>query len=186
MKRQSIVCAVVFLTGCALPQQQSRQAQMPGMQDSQAMMQSMEAAQAGASRPGDDKLTCEALQEQLVAVVQDPELQADMQAAGLAAEKDIAQMQVAEGEVAAKSAATLIASVVPGAAMGHMMASAAENQTRAAAGAARMESMMAMRQGMMAHMGEVMRGQRLIELAQAKKCDWAADIDTSAAPVQNQ
>ena len=154
-------------------------------QDHQAMMQGMESAQTAAWRPGDDKLTCEALQEQLVAVVQDPKFLADVQAAGAAAEQDVARMQAAEGEVAAKSAATLIASVMPGAAMGHMTASAAENQERAAAGSARMQEMMAVRQQMMSHMGEVMRGQRLIELAQAKKCEWAAGIDQGAAPVSN-
>jgi hypothetical protein len=186
MKQQSIVFAVVLLAGCAFPQQQ-RQATIPGMGgDYQAMMQEMQAAEAGASRPGDEKLTCEALQEQLVSVVQDPEFQADMQAAGAAAEKDLQQTQVSDGEIAAKSAATLIASIVPGAAMGHMVASAADNEARAAAGAARMESMNAARQQMMGHMAEIMRGQRLIELAQAKKCDWAADIDTGAAPAQNQ
>lgn len=184
MKRQTIVFIILaLLAGCAFPQQ-PRQAQLPGMsQDYQAMMQSMESAQAGASRPGDEKLSCEALQEQLVAVVQDPEFLADVEAAGAAAQKDVARMQVAQGELAAKSAATLIASIVPGAAMGHMMAGAADNQARAAEGSARMQEMMAMRQQMMAHMDDLMRGQRLIELAQAKKCEWAADIDTDAAAV---
>jgi hypothetical protein len=176
MKRQTIVLTLALLTGCAMPQQ-PRQAQLPGMsQDYQSMMQGMETAQAGASRPGDEKLTCDELQEQLVAVVQDPDLLADVEAAGVAAEKDVAQMQAAQGEVAAKSAATLIASIVPGAAMGHMMAGAAENQSSAAAGQAHMKEMMAARQQMMAHMDGIMRGQRLVELGQVQKCEWAADI----------
>ena len=52
-------------------------------------------------------------------------------------------MQVPQSEIAAKSAATIIASTVPGAAMGHMTASAAENQAKVAQGAARMQSRMA-------------------------------------------
>lgn len=187
MNRLSTILTGALLAGCAISPQQPRYAQLPGMsQDPQTMMREMEAAQAGAARPGDEQLTCDALQEQLVAIVQDPELQADMQAAGAAAMEDLAQTQVSGGTVAAKAAATLIASMVPGAAMGHMAASAAENQALGAAGAARMESMMAMRQQMMSHMAEIMRGQRLIELAHAKQCEWAADADMSSASVQNQ
>ena len=66
-----------------------------------------------------------------------------MKAAGDEAEKEMAQMQISKGEIAAKSAATLVASMVPGAAMGHMMASTAENQAKAAQGAARVQSRMA-------------------------------------------
>jgi hypothetical protein len=137
-------------------------------------MQAMERAQAEANQPGDQQLTCTQLQEQLVAIVQDPAFLAHMKTAGAAAEKDLAQMKAAESEIAAKSAATFIASTVPGAAMGHMTASAAENQAKVAQGAARMQARIADAQQMMAFMPKMMRGQRLVELAAARKCEWAA------------
>jgi hypothetical protein len=94
----------------------------------------------------------------------------------------MAQMQGSQGEIAAKSAATIIASTVPGAAMGHMTASAAENQAKVAQGAARMQSRMAQGMQMMAFMPQLMRGQRLIELGPARKCEWATGVGAPSMP----
>ena len=175
MKPQSIVLAMALLTGCAPSFAQAP----PGVpQDYQAMMQAVERAQAEANQPGDAQLTCTQLQEQLVAIAQDPAFLSYVKSAGAAAEKDMAQMQAAESEIAAKSAATFIASTVPGAAMGHMTASAAENQAKIAQGAARMQSRIADAQQMMAFMPKMMRGQRLVELATARECEWAAGAAT--------
>jgi hypothetical protein len=174
MKPQSIVLVMALLTASPLSH---GQAVMPGgVQDYQAMMQAMEKAQAEANQPGDQQLTCEKLQERLVGIAQDPAFLAHVKAAGIAAEQDMAQMQVSKSEIAAKSAATIIASTVPGAAMGHMTASAAENQAKIAQGAARMQAKMAEGQQMMAFMPKLMRGQRLIELATARKCEWATGL----------
>ena len=150
----------------------------PGVpQDYQSMMKAMERAQAEANQPGDQQLTCTQLEEQLVAIAQDPAFRAHVTAAGISAEKDMAQMQAAQSEIAAKTAATIIASTVPGAAMGHMTASAAENQAKIAQGAARMQSRMAEGMQMMAFMPKLMRGQRLVELGTAQQCEWAADVN---------
>jgi hypothetical protein len=180
MKPQSIVLGVLLFTVCTLSNGQT----LPpgGPQDYQAMMQAMEKAQAEASQPGDERLTCDKLQEQLVAIAQDPAFVAHVKAAGIEARKDMAQMQAAQGEIAAKSAATVIASMVPGAALGHMVASAAENQAKAAQGAARVQSRMAEGQQMMALMPKLMRGQRLLELAMARKCDWATGPAMGGVP----
>ena len=122
MKPQSIVVGIALLAAYALGYAQT----LPpgGAQDYEAMAKSMEKAQAEASKPGDERLTCDQLQQQLVAIAQDPAFLAYVQAAGVAAEKDMAQMQVPKSEIAAKSAATVMASMVPGAAMGQMMANA--------------------------------------------------------------
>ena len=172
MKPLSIVVAMVFLAGCAMSR---GPAVMPGG-DYQAMASGMEAAQAQASQPGDENLTCDELQEQMLAIAQDPALQEHMKAAGAAAEQDLAQMQVGKGEIAAKSAATAIAATLPGADMGQMMAAAMENQSRAAQGQARTQARMAEGQRMMGFAPMLMRGQRLIELGTARKCEWA-DIE---------
>jgi hypothetical protein len=174
MKPQSIVLMMALLTSCAPSFSQTMPPGVP--QDYQAMMKAVERAQAEANQPGDERLSCAQLQEQLVVIAQDPAFLAYVKTAGAAAEKDLAQMQVAESEIAAKSAATFIASTVPGAAMGHMTASAAENQAKAAQGAARMQSRIADAQQMMAFMPKMMRGQRLVELATAKQCEWVAGV----------
>src|ERR1044072_265040 len=174
MKLQSIVLLMALLAGCAPIY---AQAVMPGgAQDYQAMMKAMEKAQAEANRPGDERLTCDQLQQQLVAVAQDPAFLAHVKAAGVAAEQDMAQLQAAQNEIAAKTAATAIASMVPGAAMGHMTANAAENQAKAAQSAANVQARMAQGQQMMAFMPKLMRGQRILELAPQKRCVWAAGV----------
>jgi hypothetical protein len=180
MNPQSIVLAMALLTAGA---PSYGQAVTPGApHDYESIVKSMEKAQADASQPGDEQLTCPQLQEQLVVIAQDPAFVAHVKAAGIAAEQDIAQMQVSQGEIAAKSAATIMASTVPGAAMGHMTASAAENQAKVAQGAARLQSRMAQGMQMMAFMPQLMRGQRLIELATARKCEWATGVDVPPMP----
>jgi hypothetical protein len=174
MKPHSIVSMMALLTVAALSH---GQAVMPGgQQDYQAMMQAMEKAQAEANQPGDERLTCDQLQQQVVAVAQDPAFVAHVKAAGIAAEKDMVQMQAAQSEIAAKTAATIVASMVPGAAMGHMTASAVENQAKAAQSAARVQERMAQGQQMMALMPKLMRAQRLVELAVVRKCEWATGV----------
>ena len=183
MKPQTSVLVMALLTASALSY---GQAVTPGgPQDYQAMMKAMEKAQAEASQPGDERLTCTQLQELLVGIAQDPAFVAHVKAAGTAAEKDMAQMQVPQSEIAAKTAATFIASMVPGAAMGHMMASAAENQAKVAQGATRVQARMAEGQQMMAFMPKLMRGQRLIELAMARKCEWATGVGVGVPSIPN-
>jgi hypothetical protein len=172
MKPQSIILGVALLAASVLSHAQVP----PGAENYEAMAKAMEKAQAEANRPGDEKLTCDQLQQQMVAIAQDPAFLAYVQAAGVQAQKDLAQMQVPQSEIAAKTAATMAASMVPGAAMGQVMASAAENQAKAAQSAARVQSRMDQGQQMMAFMPMLMRGQRLVELAAVRKCDWIAGL----------
>ena len=110
MKPHSIVFAIAVLAGCAM----SRGPAVMQGGDYQTSLKGMEAAQAQASQPGDEKLTCDELQEQMLAVAQDPAFLEHFEAAGAAAEKDRAEMQAGRGEIAAKSAATVIAATLPG------------------------------------------------------------------------
>jgi hypothetical protein len=181
MKPRSIAFVMALLAASALSYGQT----LPpgGAQDYEAMAKAMEKAQAQASQPGDERLTCDQLQQQLVAVAQDPAFLAYVQAAGVAAEKEMAQLQVPQSEIAAKSAATMVASMVPGAAMSHMMANAAENQAQVAQGAARVQAKMAEGQQMMAFMPKLLRGQRLMELATVRKCEWATGLGAGVPPI---
>jgi hypothetical protein len=147
--------------------------------DPQAMMKAMETAQADASKPGDEKLSCDRLEEQMVAAAQDPAVQEHVEAAGLSAQKDQAAMQAAKGQIAMQTIQTVLAATVPGAAMATTMASAAQAQTQQAQTTARVQSRMGQAQQMMAILPQLLRGQRLIELAMAKKCEWAGGIDSA-------
>jgi hypothetical protein len=171
MKLQYIALGATLLAGATLHAQT-----VPGMPDPAAMQKAMEQAQANASQPGDDALSCEQLQEQFVATAKDPALQAHVETAGAAARRDMAAMEKAQAEIAAQTATTVAGSVVPGASMGAMAATAANAEAAKARGAERMQSKMAQTGQMMASMPALMRGQRLMELAVAKKCDWAEGI----------
>jgi hypothetical protein len=175
MKCRAITCLISSLASGAL----HAQAVAPGVRpEYQEMMKAIGAAQAEANQPGDEKLTCEELEQQVVAVAQDPAFQAQVKAGGAAAEQEMAAIQAAEGEIAAKSVATAIASTVPGASMGHMMANAAENQAKAAQGAAHVQARMLMGQELMTLMPKILRGERLLQLAAARKCKFASSLNT--------
>jgi hypothetical protein len=173
MKRLSILLAAL-LASSAL----RAQAQMPGvpggMQDAQAMMKAMEDAQAAAKEPGDEALTCEQLEQKVIAAVQDPAFLAQVQADGEAAQKDLDASQLSQAERAAKSVATAAAATVPGASMAHMLAGKADNQAAVKKGRARQQAMLLRGQEALKFMPLLMRAQRLVELGLAKRCEWAA------------
>lgn len=153
-----------------------------GMQNPQQMLAAYQAAEAAARRPGDDKLSCEQLEEQLGETMNDPQLQSSIQTAGEKAQQDVAAVEAAKGEVAAQTAATIASSVVPGAAMPVFVASAAASQGKVAEGAQRMQQQMASAQQMTANLPTMMRGERIMQLALAKNCEWAAGMmDADAA-----
>lgn len=160
-----ISLALVMYAGAAWPQGQ----------DYQAMMQAMEQAQASASKPGDDKLTCEQLEEQLVAVTQDPEFLAHIEAMGAGAQKDQAAMQSAKGQIAVQSLRTVFMTLVPGGRMVGMASAQSQATAQGAQGTKRAQERMQQGQQMAKLMPQLMRGQRVVELAAAKGCEWAAD-----------
>ena len=178
MVRCSIVTVVIAVASTTQAQigAPDAQAQMMKLQD--AMMK----AQAAANRPGDEALSCDALQQQLVSAVNDPAVQGYVAKAGLAAQqkKDAIDQKAAEynagapskGRVAAQTALALASGLVPGAGMAGFMAQAGQAQAQQAAAAKNVADSMRLSTEMMTIMPQIMRGQRLIELAAARKCDW--------------
>jgi hypothetical protein len=154
----------------------------PGMP--QEMMAAYEAAKASAIRPGDDALGCDQLQEEFAATANDPTIQAKVQVAGEQAQKDMAVVEQAQTEIAKQTATTVAGSLVPGASMGAMAATAANAEAAKARGAERMQSRIAQGAQMTAALPALMRGQRLMELAVSKKCEWAEGIDPASGAVR--
>jgi hypothetical protein len=142
------------------------------------------AAQANAVRPGDEALSCEALQAEMVAIVQSPEMQAFVQTAGPQAQAQLAQLNAAqaEQEAAASSrprlggqiARGLAVGVVPGLQQANAQAQQAASIAQAAEAQAQAEqnqrAALALGSQAATLAGPAMRGQRVIELAQARDC----------------
>ena len=144
------------------------------------------AAEANASRPGDEALSCEALQAEMVAIAQSPEMQAFAQTAGAQAQSDLAKINEAQAaqQAAAGSrpglargiAQGVVSGVVPG--LGQAQAAAQQAASMAQAAQAQQQvrqnqqSMLALGGQAAAMAGPMMRGQRVMELAQARDCAW--------------
>jgi len=150
------------------------------------MEQSQAAATAAAQRPGDDALTCDALQAEITALMTSPEMQAfNAQNAAFAARYQ-EHMAGGRGQMATGVATGIgmgIASAfIPGMGFAQSMAmraqaagiqrQATENQNAAMEQATNTEAMMP----------AFMRAQRVVELGQAKQCAFLQD--SGLAPQQ--
>jgi hypothetical protein len=132
----------------------------------------LEAAQAAANRPGDAALGCDALEKELVASVKHPAVESYMAKSGAAAKQQMAAMNAAKGRAATQTALTLFGSLVPGGAGLGLAGTAAMAQSQQLEAARNIEQRMQQAQEMIGIMPQMMRGQRVIELAQARNCDW--------------
>jgi len=147
-------------------------------QDYQAMAKAMEQAQADAAKPGDEKLSCEQLEEQLISLTQNPEFQSHVETAGAEAQKQQAAMNVAKGQIAMQTFRTVIMATVPGGAMPGMASAQSQAMAQGAQSMEQAKQRMEQAQKMMGILPMLMRGQRVIELASGKKCEWAASAET--------
>jgi hypothetical protein len=132
----------------------------------------LEAAQAGAIRPGDESLSCEALGAELVASVRQPAVQSYVTKWGAVAQERMAAMNAAAPGMAAQSALAVFSALVPGGAWAGHAGGVAQAQAQQAQAASNMQQAMQQAQETMAILPHMMRGQRVIELAQARTCPW--------------
>lgn len=105
MHRVSAPCFVVSLL--AIAPLSAQLVPPPGLSgvppEYQRMLTELQAAQASASRPGDENLSCEAIEAELAAITADPAFQAYMAAASAAAQRPQEQA----------SQAALLAAIMP-------------------------------------------------------------------------
>lgn len=184
MKRLMVACAALALCGCAMPGVPGLGMDPMGMAmaNSQAQMQSQQAnmltaqaaAQTAANRPGDEAMSCDALQTELTTIMKDPAFQATVASMGASAQEQQARAKAAQSSAAAlgaTSVATGIASsMIPG--MGWL--GQAAMQAQMASVAAQIPAADRARGQMIGDMTTMMptlyRGQRIHELATSKKC----------------
>lgn len=136
------------------------------------MQAAMQAAQAAANRPGDETLTCEQLQAELNSSATSPGLQSSIASAGAAEQERAAPAPSGQ----AQAAATLLGSVLPGADMAGLAAGAARGQAQGAQASANLQQHTAQSQNMMGNLPQMMRGQRVLDLAQARNCAWTRSM----------
>ncbi len=151
--------------------------------------QSMADAQTAAIHEGDDSLSCEQLESEIATTMQDPAVQSAIAQNGAAAQQQMDQMNAAQGRARAQIAANiflgLASSFIPGfgyAQMAQQRAMAAQQQRQAQQNVTQMLEMM---QRMQAIMPQMMRSQRVFELAQARQCGFAQQQQSQTDSVQN-
>jgi hypothetical protein len=148
------------------------------------MQMAMADAQAKASRPGDNAMSCDALRVELETMMRDPAVQATAKANGAVAQEKLDELEKGKAEAKGAAAAQMATSLFSGLAsafvpgLGMMTGGAQQAAARAQAAqgqaqaAKNQQDMIAMGDRMIPIMPQIMRGNRLMELAQAKKCDW--------------
>jgi hypothetical protein len=142
----------------------------------EAMLAAFEAAERAAVQPGDERLSCEELQTQFTAIVNDPALRAQIAAGGARAERDFAAMQAAQAAIPAQTAAAAAAALTPdGGGAAATAAAMAQAQAAQARAAGRMQEQILESQQLTALMPKFMRGERLLTLAATKNCAWASE-----------
>ena len=180
---------VALILGAGIAYAQGPADVSPQRDAAQQLAEAQAAAAANAARPGDQDLSCDALQAELVTTAQSTEMQGFAQSAGQQAEADLAAVdaaQKAEQEEAGRSRPRfgqmmrgMATGMVPGADRGAAAAQQAAAMAQAAAaqarGAERLAQMNATAGQAAGMAGSAMRGVRLIELGRAKNCDWAQD-----------
>lgn len=136
--------------------------------------QAMASAQAQAIHSGDEQLDCDQLQNEITTTMSDPAVQSAVAANGADAQAQMDRMNEARGQQRANMAMSiftgLASSFIPGAGyaqMAQQRMQAAQQQQQAQQNMAQMMQMM---ERMTPIMPQMMRGQRVYELAQAKQC----------------
>jgi hypothetical protein len=142
------------------------------------MAAAMQAAQARAVKPGDDALGCPALEKELVASMNDPAIQAYAGKSAAAAQKNATAADKSKPPMSPQAAAALAAAfgagggLPPGLAAGY----AAQSQAAQKLQAEQMKQMIPI-------MPQMMRSQRIIQLAAVKQCAWMFGAAPFAPPV---
>lgn len=150
----------------------------PDLHSADQFQAEFEKAQADSVRPGDERLECDALKEEMIENASKPEVQAYIEKSGAWAKKEKDAMNPGKGRVAVQTAVSVFSSVVPGGDWAGIMAARAQGPMQQAQTMQRLQEHMQMMNEMIPIMPYMMRGKRVIELAHARSCEWAKDVNT--------
>ena len=173
-------CAALALTGCVMPGMPGTDP-MAGMtgedqfnRQADSMMAAQASAQAAAVHPGDEALSCEALQAEMQAVMNEPAVKAAIAENGATAQAQMDKAKAAQTDAVAGAVGTtalgVASSFVPGLSWFSQGAMMAQQAGMAAQMKESNRTMTQMSANMTSIMPQMMRGQRIYELASAKRC----------------
>jgi hypothetical protein len=144
------------------------------------MAAAMQAAQARAMRPGDEALPCAALEKELVSSMNAPAIQAYAGKSAAAAQKQATAPEKTPAPMTPQAAAALAASLGSGG--GFPGGLAASPDFAAQAQAAQKLQAEQMKQ-LVPIMPQIMRSQRVMQLAAVKQCTWMVGASPFAPPL---
>jgi len=189
-----ILLASLVVAGVAIPLRAQSSNARQSDQQMQKMQLAMADAQAKASRPGDDRMSCAEMQQELESQMRQPAVRAAAEANGAVAKEKLDELNKAKSEASAQVATQMAANLfmgfasafMPGMGMitgrgqqAQMQAKAAQDQAKAQQNA---QDMAKMADNMIAILPQMMRGNHMMELAQAKNCDWMKQAAASTPP----
>ena len=160
-------------------------AQAPTMESSSADLQAAQAqAQADAIHPGDDDLTCDQIQAEMATTMNSQEVRTNTAEMGETARAQQQRAHDMQGQMAAQVGVGMvtgvISSFVPGAGYAQQAIVAAQMRQQQAQAAQGQQEMSGMMGNMSAMMPQMMRGQRLYQLADAKHCEFMQQMQEQA------
>jgi hypothetical protein len=130
------------------------------MQEMQQMQAAMIAAQAKSIRLGDEAMSCQAIEKELVTSMNDPAIQTYAAKAGATVEKDLAVLEKAKKPMTLEAALAMATGLDPTGGL--------------------VQDQAAMMKQLVAIMPQLMRSQRLVQLAFVKQCAWATGANPFA------
>ncbi len=187
MKKVMAACSVLALAGCGgipgldmmdptgmMANSAMASANMTTQMAGTNFMAAQAAAERDAVRPGDDKLTCDQLQAEMGVMFDDPAFVSTVASLGAQAQSEMDRGKAQQSKMAATIATTTAigaaASFIPGGgwlAQGAMQAQMAATAAEVGPASQRSAGMIG---NMASIMPQMMRGQRINDLATAKKC----------------
>jgi len=181
----------LVVAGVAIPLRAQSSNARQADQQLQKMQLAMADAQAKASRPGDNRMSCAEMQQELEGQMRQPAVRAAAAANGAIAQEKLDELDKAKSEASAQVATQMASNLfmgfasafIPGMGMitgrgqqAQMQAKAAQDQAKAQQNT---QDMMKMADNMIAILPQMMRGNHMMELAQAKNCDWMKQAGAS-------
>ena len=184
MKKLLVACSVATLSGCVMPGMPGMDPTNLAMENSISQMEAQQAsmmaaqasAQASAARPGDEAKSCDALQAEMAATMNDPQVQTAIASMGASAQAQMDKAKAAQAGAVAGIATTtamgIAGSFIPGlnwfnqGAMMAQQANAASQMNAANRDRAQMMS------DMTSVMPQLYRGQHLYDLSVKKNCSF--------------